>query len=231
MLEQLKQDVYEANMRLPAHHLVTFTWGNASGVDRDAGALVIKPSGVRYEALRPQDMVVVSLETGEVLEGELAPSSDTPTHLVLYRRFSAIGGVVHTHSRWATIWAQAGRAIPVYGSTHGDYFYGAVPCTRLLTPAEIAGAYEYNTGEVIAQTIDTANPMEIPGVLVHSHGPFSWGLDAMDAVHNAVVLEEVAMMAVFSEDLGADKPIPQELLDRHYWRKHGNHAYYGQITK
>ena len=228
MLETLKEQVYQANMQLPAHGLVVFTWGNASAIDRETGLIVIKPSGVSYEAMKPEDMVVVDLE-GNLVEGDLNPSSDTPTHCYLYRSFPEIGGVVHTHSRWATIWAQAGRGIPAYGTTHGDYFYGTVPCTRAMTEAEIAEAYEKNTGAVIAETFSEMNPNEIPAVLVKSHGPFSWGKDCFDAVHNAVVLEELAMMAWHTEAIAAPTAaMPQALLDKHFLRKHGANAYCGQ---
>lgn len=228
MLEELKQAVYEANMQLPAHGLVTFTWGNASGLDRARGLVVIKPSGVDYETMTADDMVVVDLKTGERVEGRYKASSDTPTHLELYRAFPEIGGIVHTHSRWATCWAQAGRAIPAYGTTQGDYFYGAVPCTRPMTAEEIGGAYEAETGKVIIETFADKAPGEIPGVLVYSHGPFTWGRDAAEAVHNAVVLEEVAMMAVYTEQLGGQTAMQQALLDKHFLRKHGKNAYYGQ---
>ena len=227
MLDQLKQEVYEANMLLPAHGLVTFTWGNASAVDRENGLVVIKPSGVDYAAMMPEDMVVVDLD-GRQVDGKLRPSSDTPTHLELYRRFAGIGGIVHTHSRWATIWAQAGRGIPAYGTTQGDYFYGTVPCTRRMTPEEIDGAYEHNTGVVIAEAFSGLDPVQMPGVLVNSHGPFTWGQDAKAAVHNAVVLEETAMMAYYTEALGNRTPMQQVLLDKHFLRKHGKNAYYGQ---
>lgn len=227
MLDQLKQEVYEANMLLPAHGLVTFTWGNASAVDRENGLVVIKPSGMDYAAMMPEDMVVVDLD-GRQVDGKLRPSSDTPTHLELYRRFAGIGGIVHTHSRWATIWAQAGRGIPAYGTTHGDYFYGTVPCTRRMTPEEIGGAYEHNTGVVIAEAFSGLDPVQMPGVLVNSHGPFTWGQDAKAAVHNAVVLEETAMMAYYTEALGNRTPMQQVLLDKHFLRKHGKNAYYGQ---
>ena len=229
MLEQLKQQVYEANLLLPAHGLVVFTWGNASGVDRASGCMVIKPSGVAYNALRPEDMVVVSLATGEKVEGKWKPSSDTPTHVALYNAFPNIGGVVHTHSRWTTSWAQECRGLPAYGTTHGDYFYGAIPCTRRMTPEEIAGRYEYETGKVIIETFEGRSPDEIPAVLVHSHGPFAWGKDPMNAVHNAVVLEELAFMAYHTQMLNPGIcPMQQELLDKHYLRKHGRNAYYGQ---
>ncbi|MCI8612012.1 MAG: L-ribulose-5-phosphate 4-epimerase [Clostridiales bacterium] len=228
MLEQLKEEVFAANMCLPKYGLVTFTWGNVSGIDREKELVVIKPSGVSYEEMRAQDMVVVSLESGCVVEGKLNPSSDTPTHLELYRHFPTIGGVVHTHSRWATSWAQAGRGISAYGTTHGDYFYGEIPCTRKMTPAEIADAYEKNTGLVVTETFQDKNFEDIPAVLVHSHGPFTWGKDPHEAVHNAVVLEELAMMAYYTEQMGQTKPMQKELLDKHFLRKHGSGAYYGQ---
>ena len=231
MLEQLKAEVLAANLALPAHHLVTFTWGNVSAVDRERGLMVIKPSGVEYDVMSAEDMVVVDIATGQVVEGVKKPSSDTPTHLALYRRYPEIGGIVHTHSRHATVWAQAGQDLPAWGTTHADYFYGAIPCTRLMTPAEIAGEYEYQTGEVIIKTFEErdVNPMQIPAVLVHSHGPFTWGKNAADAVHNAVVLEECAFMGLFSRQLEPQLPtMQQELLDKHYLRKHGANAYYGQ---
>lgn len=228
MLEELKVAVCEANLQLPAYGLVTFTWGNVSGIDREKGLIVIKPSGVEYSSLKPEDMVVVSLETGNVVEGNYKPSSDTPTHLELYRAFPELGGIVHTHSRWATCWAQAGRSLPAYGTTHADYFYGGVPCTRLMTPEEIAGEYEAETGKVIIEAFAGKQAADVPGVLVYSHGPFSWGKDPAEAVHNAVVLEEIAMMAVYTEQLGNTTPMQQELLDKHFLRKHGKNAYYGQ---
>ncbi|ENY0897307.1 TPA: L-ribulose-5-phosphate 4-epimerase [Enterobacter ludwigii] len=231
MLEQLKAEVLAANLALPAHQLVTFTWGNVSAVDRERGLMVIKPSGVEYDVMSAEDMVVVDIATGQVVEGVKKPSSDTPTHLALYRRYPEIGGIVHTHSRHATVWAQAGQDLPAWGTTHADYFYGAIPCTRLMTPAEIAGEYEYQTGEVIIKTFEErdVNPMQIPAVLVHSHGPFTWGENAADAVHNAVVLEECAFMGLFSRQLAPQLPtMQQELLDKHYLRKHGANAYYGQ---
>lgn len=232
MQEHLKQLVYEANMLLPQYGLVTFTWGNVSAVDRIAGVLVIKPSGVEYAALQPEDMVVVDLATGEKREGALNPSSDTPTHLALYRAFEGIGGVVHTHSRWATIYAQAGMGIVPFGTTHGDYFYGEIPCTRKMTPEEIGGVpghYEWETGNVIAETLAEKRAEDVPAVLVHSHGPFAWGKDAKQAVHSAVVLEELAFMAWHAQMIAPNlTPMQQELLDRHYLRKHGTHAYYGQ---
>lgn len=230
MLEQLKQEVYEANMLLPKYHLVTFTWGNVSGIDREKGLFVIKPSGVDYDKLTPDSMVVVNLE-GEVVEGDYRPSSDTPTHVVLYNRFQEIGGVVHTHSPWATSWAQAGRGIPCYGTTHADYLYGQVPCVRTLTKEEIETAYEKNTGVLIADEFErlAVDYLETPAVLCKNHGPFTWGKDAKEAVHNAVVLEEVAKMAARCEQIDPKvNPAPQELQDKHYYRKHGKNAYYGQ---
>ena len=226
--EQLKESVLCANLDLPKHGLVTFTWGNVSGIDRERGAVVIKPSGVSYEAMQVKDMVVLDLE-GQVIEGSLRPSSDTPTHLALYRKYAEIGGIVHTHSTHATSWAQAGRAIPAFGTTHADYFYGAIPCSRSLTPAEVKDAYELNTGLVIIETLGSGKPLEIPGVLVSQHAPFAWGKSADEAVHNAVVLEEVARMALFTVMLAPNHmPVPDYLLDKHYLRKHGAGAYYGQ---
>lgn len=230
MLEQLKQEVYEANMLLPKYHLVTFTWGNVSGIDREKGLFVIKPSGVDYDKLTPDSMVVVNLE-GEVVEGDYRPSSDTPTHVVLYNRFQEIGGVVHTHSPWATSWAQAGRGIPCYGTTHAYYLYGQVPCVRTLTKEEIETAYEKNTGVLIADEFErlAVDYLATPAVLCKNHGPFTWGKDAKEAVHNAVVLEEVAKMAARCEQIDPKvNPAPQELQDKHYYRKHGKNAYYGQ---
>ena len=231
MLEELKQQVCQANLMLPQHGLVTFTWGNVSGVDREKGLMVIKPSGVAYEGMSPEDMVVVSLADGQRVEGKWKPSSDTDTHLALYRAFPELGGIVHTHSRWATSFAQAGRGIPAMGTTQGDYFYGEIPCTRKMTPAEIAGSYELETGNVIIETFREGgiDPAQVPAVLVQSHGPFAWGRDPMEAVHNAVVLEEVAFMDYHALMLEPGKgPMQQELLDRHYLRKHGPGAYYGQ---
>ena len=230
MLEALKKEVLEANLLLPKHGLITFTWGNVSGIDRESGLVVIKPSGVSYDGMTVEDMVVVDLQ-GRVVEGKWKPSSDTPTHLALYRAFPKMGGIVHTHSRWATSFAQAGLPIPAMGTTQGDYFYGDIPCTRKMTPAEIAGEYELETGNVIIETFKDIDPMTIPAVLVHSHGPFTWGTDAMNAVHNAVVLEEVAFMDyhALSMNPGAGR-MQQELLDKHYLRKHGANAYYGQGT-
>lgn len=229
MLKELKRDVWQANLALPAHQLVTFTWGNVSGIDRRKGIVVIKPSGVSYEELTPECMVCVDLESGKVVEGTLKPSSDTPTHLELYRAFSELGGVVHTHSRWATSFAQAGKELLCLGTTHADHFYGTIPCTRSITPCEIAGSYEAETGKVIVEAFQTRSPMEIPAVLVKHHGPFTWGKDANEAVHHAVVLEEIAFTNFHTLALTKDvASIPQELLDKHYLRKHGSDAYYGQ---
>ena len=229
MLEQLKEQVFQANLQLPKHGLITFTWGNVSGIDREQGLVVIKPSGVAYDVMKAEDMVVVDLKTGKVVEGKLKPSSDTPTHIELYKAFPNIGGVVHTHSRWATSFAQAGRGIAALGTTQGDYFYGEIPCTRKMTVEEIQVEYEKETGLVIIETFKDKNPDAIPAVLVHSHGPFMWGTDPMDAVHNAVVLEEVAFMNFHTMLLEPNiPPMQQELLDKHYLRKHGANAYYGQ---
>lgn len=228
MLEQLKKEVYEANMLLPKYNLVTFTWGNVSGIDRESGLFVIKPSGVDYDKLRPEDMVVVDLD-GNRVEGEMNPSSDTATHVVLYKAFPNIGGIVHTHSPWATSWAQAGRGIPCYGTTHADYMYGEIPCVRNLTREEIEEAYEKNTGVLIAEYFKDKDYVAMPAVLCKNHGPFTWGKDAHEAVHNAVVLENVAMMACRCEMVNPQvQPAPQELQDKHYLRKHGPNAYYGQ---
>ncbi|MBQ3199301.1 MAG: L-ribulose-5-phosphate 4-epimerase [Firmicutes bacterium] len=229
-MEQLKEQVLQANLLLPKHGLVTFTWGNVSGIDRESGLVVIKPSGVEYDGMQAADMVVVDLD-GNVVEGHYKPSSDTPSHLELYKAFAGIGGVVHTHSRWATSFAQAGRGIPAFGTTQGDYFYGEIPCTRKMTAAEIGGEYEKETGTVMIETFTARgiDPVQVPAVLVHSHGPFAWGKDAMEAVHNAVVLEEVAFMALQALTLNPElQPMQQELLDKHYLRKHGAGAYYGQ---
>ncbi len=228
MLEALKREVWQANLLLPQHHLVTFTWGNVSALDREKGLVVIKPGGVAYETMQPDDMVVVDLESGAVVEGRYKPSSDTPTHLVLYRAFPAIGGIVHTHSRWATVFAQAMRPIPPLGTTHADDFYGEVPCTREMTPEEIAADYAAQTGGVIVERFRTLDPQTMPAVLVACHGPFTWGANADEAVHNAVVLEEAAFMAWHTIGLGKSEPIAQALLDKHYLRKHGANAYYGQ---
>ncbi|MCQ2482964.1 MAG: L-ribulose-5-phosphate 4-epimerase [Clostridia bacterium] len=230
MLEDLKQKVFEANMLLPKFGLVTFTWGNVSGIDREKGLIVIKPSGVAYETMTAADMVVLDLD-GNRVEGKYKPSSDTAAHIVLYKRFPDIGGVVHTHSSYATSWAQSGRDIPCYGTTHADYYYGSIPCVRNLTKEEIEDNYELNTGILIAdeferQGLDYA---AVPGVLCKNHGPFTWGKDPNEAVHNAVVLEEVGKMAYRTELINKDvKPAPQELQDKHYYRKHGANAYYGQ---
>jgi L-ribulose-5-phosphate 4-epimerase len=228
MLEQLKNDVLTANLLLPKHGLVTFTWGNVSAIDRKSGLVVIKPSGVEYDNMVAEDMVIVDLD-GKVVEGRWKPSSDTPTHLELYKAFNEIGGIVHTHSRMATSFAQAGRCIPALGTTHGDYFYGDIPCTRPMTDAEIKGEYEKETGKVIIETLGSIDPMSIPAVNVFSHGPFAWGKDAADAVHNAVVLEEIAFMDLCAMMLNPDvSPMQKALLDKHYLRKHGKNAYYGQ---
>lgn len=228
MLEQLKKEVYEANMLLPKHGLVTFTWGNVSGLDKETGLFVIKPSGVDYDQLTPGDMVVMDLD-GNKVEGNYNPSSDTATHLELYKAFPDIGGIVHTHSEWATSWAQAGRGIPCYGTTHADYMYGEIPCVRNLTKQEIEVAYEKNTGVLIVEYFKDKDYISMPAVLCKNHGPFTWGKDAYDAVHNAVVLEEVAKMAARCELINPQAlPAPQELQDKHYNRKHGADAYYGQ---
>lgn len=230
MLEELKQEVYKANMDLPAYGLVTFTWGNVSGIDREKGLFVIKPSGVDYDKLSPEDMVVMDME-GNKVEGRYNPSSDTATHLELYKAFPKVGGVVHTHSSYATSWAQAGRSIPCYGTTHADYMYGEIPCVRCLSKEEIEGAYEKNTGLLIAREFKAMDkdPMAVPAVLCKNHGPFAWGSNAKEAVHNAVVLEEVAKMAYRAEIIEPRiQPAPLELQDKHYYRKHGANAYYGQ---
>lgn len=228
MLEELKEQVYEANMQLPQYGLVTFTWGNVSAIDPERKLVVIKPSGVAYDVMKPQDMVVVDLD-GKVVEGAFRPSSDTATHVELYKAFPMAGGIVHTHSRWATAWAQAGQSIPCFGTTHADYFYGAVPCTRDLTPEEIDEGYERATGLVIAETFAELDPEAVPGVLIRHHGPFTWGKDAEDAVHNAVCLETVAEMAAQCKYLNPYATVvPQAQLDKHYYRKHGANAYYGQ---
>ena len=227
MLEELKTTVYEANVDLVRSGLVIYTWGNVSAIDRDEGLVVIKPSGVSYDHLTPGDMVVLDLD-GKQVEGKLKPSSDTPTHLHLYQKFSDVGGVVHTHSEWATSWAQARRPIPAYGTTHADYFYGEIPCTRSLTKEEVENQYELKTGHVIVETFRDKDPMSVPGVLVGQHGPFAWGKNPHDAVHNARVLEEVAKMAFRNEALGHKTSIDQYLMDKHYFRKHGKDPYYGQ---
>ncbi len=231
--QEMRKKVYEANMALPKHDLIKFTWGNVSEIDRERNIVAIKPSGVSYETLSVDDIVVVSLD-GDILEGNLRPSSDTPTHLELYRCFRDIGGIVHTHSPWATSWAQAGKDIPCYGTTHGDYFYGTIPCTRTLQKDEVESHYELQTGKVIVETFEQKKlrPLEMPGVLVKNHGPFTWGTDAADAVHNAVVLEELACMAFRTVQLYQDvSSVPQYILEKHYQRKHGKNAYYGQHTE
>lgn len=230
MLEELKEKVFRANLDLVKHNLVIFTWGNVSAIDREKGLVVIKPSGVEYDVMKASDMVVVDLETGKVVEGDLNPSSDTPTHLILYKEFPELGGIVHTHSTYATAWAQAGKDIPNIGTTHADYFHDCIPCTGSMTEDQMP-EYEKETGVVIVDRFrrDNINPVHTPAVLVKNHGPFAWGKDAMNAVHNAVVLEEVAKMALFTEQINKEvAPAPQELQDKHYFRKHGANAYYGQ---
>jgi L-ribulose-5-phosphate 4-epimerase len=228
MLEKLKEKVYEANMELQRKGLVIYTWGNVSEIDRETGFVVIKPSGVDYATMKPEDMVVVDLE-GNVIEGKYKPSTDTPTHLVMYKTYPKVGGVVHTHSDWATTFAQAGRSVPAFGTTHADYFYGDIPCTRDLTDEEISGEYEKETGNVIVETIGAKDPLEIPAIVVKNHGPFTWGKDANSAVYNAVVLDKVAEIAYKTMTLNKDvKRVKQHLLDKHYLRKHGSNAYYGQ---
>ncbi len=230
MLEELKEKVFRANLDLPEHGLVTFTWGNVSGIDREKGLVVIKPSGVSYDEMKAEDMVVVDLD-GKRVEGSLNPSSDTPTHVELYKAYPDMGGIVHTHSKWATSWAQAGRSIPPFGTTHADYFYGEIPCARMLTEAEIQGEYEKNTGLVIIETVGDKDPMAAPGILASGHGPFAWGKDPAEAVHNAVVMEVVAQMAWCSLALNPElQPLPQAMRDKHYYRKHGANAYYGQAS-
>lgn len=232
MLESLKEQVYQANMLLPRHNLVIFTFGNVSGISREQGLMVIKPSGVSYEQMRAEDMVVVELDTGRVIEEGLRPSSDTATHLEIYKAFPNAGGIVHTHSRWATIFAQAGRGITPFGTTHADYFYGEIPCTRAMTVDEIQGDYEKETGFLIKETFLGKDPDAIPGVLIHSHGPFAWGADPSDAFHNAVILEELAFMNYHTLMLEPGMPpMQQQLLDKHFLRKHGADAYYGQAKK
>ncbi len=227
MLEDLKKKVYEANMDLVKHGLVIFTWGNVSGIDRESGLVVIKPSGVDYDVMKPEDMVVVDLQ-GNIVEGHLKPSSDTPTHLAIYRAWPEVGGVVHTHSTFATAWAQAGLDIPNIGTTHADYFHEAIPCTADMTEEEVKGAYELETGNVIIRRFEGMNPMHTPGVLVKNHGPFSWGKDAHDAVHNAVVMEQVAKMASIAFAANPNLTMNPLLVEKHYLRKHGPNAYYGQ---
>jgi L-ribulose-5-phosphate 4-epimerase len=230
MLDKLKTDVFNVNIALKEQGLAIMTWGNASGIDRKSGLVVIKPSGVPYDKMRPDDMVVVDME-GEVVEGIWQPSSDTLTHLVLYRNFHGIGGIVHTHARWTTCWAQAGRGIPVYGTTHADYFFGEVPCTRPMVAEETEKDYELNTGKVIVECFSGTDPMKVPGVVVHAHAPFTWGTDVAGALESALVLEEIAEMAFRTEMLGNKQPVGQHLLNRHYLRKHGKDAYYGQKKK
>lgn len=227
MLNELKQRVFQANLALKESGLVVLTWGNVSEIDREKGLVAIKPSGVDYDKMRPEDIVITDLE-GNVVEGKLNPSSDLPTHLLLYKKFPQIGAVAHTHSRWATIYAQAGQSIPMLGTTHADTFYGDVPCTRAMTKAEIEGEYEKDTGTVIVEAFQGKDPMAVPGALVCSHGPFTWGKNAMDSVKNAIVLEEVAMMAWHTVALNREATFQQELADKHYFRKHGANAYYGQ---
>lgn len=228
MLEKLKEEVCKANLMLPKYNLVTFTWGNVSAVDRESGLVVIKPSGVEYDNMTPDDMVVIDLATGEKVEGRYKPSSDTPTHLVLYRNFPDIGSVVHTHSRWATVFAQGNIPVKALGTTHADYFYGDIPCTRRMTEEEIFGEYEKETGNVIVETFKDIDYNAVPAVLVANHGPFTWGKDSVESVHNAVVLEEVAFMAWHDIAINKCDDIQQQLLDKHYYRKHGKNAYYGQ---
>lgn len=227
MLERLKEEVCRANLELVEFNLVVFTWGNVSGIDREQGLVVIKPSGVSYKSMKPEDMVVLDLE-GNIVEGHYKPSSDTPTHLVLYKNFKNIGGIVHTHSPWATSWAQAGRSIPAIGTTHADYFYGEIPCTRKMTVKEIHGAYELEAGNGIVECFKNINPDFMPGVLVNNHAPFTWGTDVHNAVHNAVVLEEIAKMTFHSYQLNAGAEMSKSILDKHFLRKHGDNAYYGQ---
>ncbi|QLY80328.1 L-ribulose-5-phosphate 4-epimerase [Clostridium intestinale] len=228
MLEELKEKVLKANLDLPGYGLVKFTWGNVSAIDRKTGLVVIKPSGVEYDNMTAEDLVVVDLD-GNIVEGKLRPSSDTPTHLVLYKKFKDIGGIVHTHSPWATIWAQATKSVPAFGTTHADHFYGTIPCTRALNEQEIKGQYEEETGNVIVETFKDIDPSQMPGVLVYSHGPFTWGKDADEAVHNAVILEEVCKMAYDTLNLNTNlASIDSNLLDKHFLRKHGANSYYGQ---
>ncbi len=231
MLEELKEKVFRANLDLVKHGLVIFTWGNVSGIDREKGLVVIKPSGVDYETMTVDDMVVVDLNTGEVVEGNLRPSSDTPTHLALYRAFPEIGGVVHTHSTYATAWAEAGKDIPNIGTTHADYFYQAIPCTDDMTEAEVKGDYELETGNVIVKRFEGMNPVHTPGVLVKNHGPFAWGKNPSDAVHNAVVMEQVAKMAFIAFSVNPDLTMNPLLIEKHFNRKHGPNVYYGQAKK
>ncbi|EUK17698.1 L-ribulose-5-phosphate 4-epimerase [Commensalibacter papalotli (ex Servin-Garciduenas et al. 2014)] len=231
MLKELKEQVFEANIALKEHNLVVLTWGNASAINNDRDLIVIKPSGVQYQNMKPSDMVVVNLETGKVVDGQLKPSSDTETHRILYQKFSDVGGIVHTHSRHATIWAQAGKSVNPLGTTHADYFYGAIPCTRLMTKNEIEHNYEFETGKVIIETFNNLNlkPLDMPAALVHSHGPFTWGKNVMQAVDHSIILEEICYMQMFSYMVSPELSNMQtELLNKHYFRKHGANAYYGQ---
>ena len=227
MLDKLKTDVFKANLDLVNNGLVIHTWGNVSARDSESGLIVIKPSGVSYKSMKPGDMVVIDPD-GKVVEGEYKPSTDAPTHLLLYRKWAAIGGIVHTHSSYATAWAQAGRNIPPFGTTHADHYYGEVPCTRSLTDNEIADDYEVNTGKIIIERMESLDPLAIPSALVNSHGPFCWGTDAFNAVYNAISLEEIAKMAFYTVLLGKSEPVKKSLLDKHFKRKHGSGAYYGQ---
>lgn len=227
MLEALKEEVLKANLELPKRGLITYTWGNVSGIDREKGLVVIKPSGVDYDKMTVEDMVVVDLD-GNIVDGKLRPSSDTPTHLVLYKEFEELGGIVHTHSSWATTWAQIGKSIPACGTTHADYFYGSIPCTRKMTREEISSEYERETGNVIVEEFMGKNPIHCPGVIVNDHGPFTWGKNAKEAVHNSVVLEEVAKMAYYTELMSSENTMDRVLMNKHFSRKHGKNAYYGQ---
>jgi L-ribulose-5-phosphate 4-epimerase len=227
MLDKLKERVFQANLDLVKHGLVIHTWGNVSGRDEETGLIVIKPSGVSYETMKPEDMVIIDQE-GRIREGKLKPSTDAPTHLILYKAFSSVGGIVHTHSTYATSWAQAGRSIPPFGTTHADHYFGSVPCARKLTEEEVKKDYEINTGKVILEVFKDKDPLFVPSVLVSSHGPFCWGNDPENAVYNAVALEEVARMAFYTVLLGNNEPIDQYLLDKHFSRKHGKDSYYGQ---
>jgi len=227
MLKKLKERVYRANIDLVSQKLVIHTWGNASGRDKSSGLIVIKPSGISYKSMKPEDMVVID-QDGNVVEGKYKPSTDAPTHILLYKAWESIGGVVHTHSTYATAWAQAGRDIPPLGTTHADHYYGEVPCTRNLTDAEISNDYEVNTGKVILERMEKIDPLAVPSVLVNCHGPFSWGLDPIEAVYNAAALEEIARMAFYTVMLGRKDPVDKNLIQKHYERKHGDDAYYGQ---
>jgi len=230
MLENLKKSVFKANLEIVNEGLVIHTWGNVSGRDPETGLIVIKPSGISYKLMKPGDMVVLDPD-GKIVEGKLKPSTDAPTHLLLYKTYKAIGGVVHTHSTYATSWAQAGKSIPAFGTTHADHFYGEVPCTRKLTTEETKRDYERNTGKVIVEILDKTDPLAVPSVLVNCHGPFAWGIDPDEAVHNAVALEEIARMAFYTVLLGKKEPVDKYLLDKHFKRKHGTDAYYGQKKK